>query len=137
MKRAEVWTVSGGKDDAGKPRPAVIVQEDSFDAADSITICAFTSDPTDAPLFRLLVEPNERNGLRTVCRLMVDKITTVPKVRLGAQFGRLDDEDMARLNQAMTVFLGMAVTPRARKGKQHALGGLAPGARRKTTIGGT
>ncbi|HMO28536.1 type II toxin-antitoxin system PemK/MazF family toxin [Enterovirga sp.] len=118
MRRGEVWTVSGSKDYAGKPRPAVIVQDDSFDATDSITICAFTTDPTDAPLFRLLVEPNERNGLRSACRLMVDKITTVPKSKMGAQVGRLDDEDMVRLNQAMTVFLGMAVTPRAGRGKQ-------------------
>lgn len=118
MRRGEVWTVSGGNDYAGKPRPSVIVQDDSFDATDSITICAFTTDPTDAPLFRLVVEPNERNGLRSACRLMVDKITTVPKTKLGAQVGRLDDEDMVRLNQAMTVFLGMAVTPRAGRGKQ-------------------
>lgn len=118
MRRGEVWTVSGGNDDAGKPRPAVIVQDDSFDATDSITICAFTSDPTDAPLFRLVVEPNARNGLSVTCRLMVDKITTVPKAKLGAQVGRLDDEDMVRLNQAMTVFLGMAVTLRAGRGKK-------------------
>lgn len=118
MRRGEVWTVSGRKDYVDKPRPAVIVQDDSFDATDSITICAFTTDPTDAPLFRLVVEPNERNGLRSVCRLMVDKITTVPKTRLGARVGRLDDEDMVRLNQAMTVFLGMAVTPRAGRGRQ-------------------
>jgi mRNA interferase MazF len=118
MRRGEVWTVSGGKDYAGKPRPAVIVQDDSFDASDSITICAFTTDPTDAPLFRLVVEPNERNGLRSSCRLMVDKITTVSKTKLGAQIGRLDDEDMVRLNQAMTVFLGIAVSPRSGRGKQ-------------------
>jgi mRNA interferase MazF len=118
LRRGEVWTVSGGKDYAGKPRPAVIVQDNSFDATDSITICAFTTDPTEAPLFRPVVEPNESNGLRSTCRLMVDKITTVPKARLGAQVGRLDHEDMVRFNQAMTVFLGMAVTPRARRGKQ-------------------
>ena len=118
MRRGEVWTVSGGKDYAGKPRPVVIVQDDSFDATDFITICAFTTDPTDAPLFRLVVEPNERNGLRSTCRLMVDKITTVPKAKMGAQVGRLDDEDMVRLNQAITVFLGMAVTPRAGRGKK-------------------
>jgi len=118
MRRGEVWTVSGGKDYAGKPPHAVIVQDDSFDATDSITICVFTTDPTDAPLFRLLVEPNERNGLRVTCRLMVDKITTVPKAKMGARVGRLDEEDMVRLNQAMTVFLGMAVTPRAERGKQ-------------------
>jgi mRNA interferase MazF len=52
MKRGDIWTVAGGKDYAGKPRSVVIVQDDSFDATDSITICAFTTDETDAPLFR-------------------------------------------------------------------------------------
>jgi mRNA interferase MazF len=113
MKRGEVWTVAGGKDYAGKPRPAVIVQDGSFDGTDSVTICAFTADDTEAPLFRLRIEPNERNGLRSVCRLMVDKITTVPKSRIGNLVGRLDDEDIVRLNQAMMVFLGLAVSPRA------------------------
>lgn len=115
MRRGDIWTVAGGKDYAGKPRPAVILQEDSFDATDSVTVCAFTTDQTDAPLFRLLVEPNAGNGLRAACRLMVDKITTVPKTRLGARVGRLDDDDILRLNQAMLVFLGLAVSPRSRR----------------------
>ncbi len=117
MRRGEIWTVSGGTGYAGKPRPAVIVQDDSFDATDSITICAFTTDATDAPLFRLVVEPSEHNGLRSICRLMVDKITTVPKAKLGERVGRLDVADLVRLNQAMTVFLGMAGTPRAGRRK--------------------
>ena len=108
MKRGEIWTVAGGGDYAGKPRPVVILQDDRFDATASVTICAFTTDPTEAPLFRLDVEPSERNGLRVPCRLMVDKITTVPKARLGARLGRLDEADMARLNRAVVVFLGMA-----------------------------
>jgi mRNA interferase MazF len=116
MRRGEIWTVAGGKDYAGKPRPVVIVQDDSFDATDSITICAFTTDETDAPLFRLPVEPNERNGLRAACRLMVDKIATVPKTKVGARLGRLDDEDILRLNQAVLVFLGLAVSPRTKQG---------------------
>lgn len=108
MKRGEIWTVSGGKDYAGKPRPAVILQDDRFDSTPSITICGFTSDPTDAPLFRLPVEPSGRNGLRVACRLIVDKITTVPKHKVGRKLGRLDDRDMVRLNRAVLVFLGMA-----------------------------
>jgi mRNA interferase MazF len=115
MKRGDVWTVAGGRDYAGKPRAVVILQDDSFDATDSITICAFTTDETDAPLFRLPVEPNARNGLRTPSRLMVDKITTVPKSKVGAHIGRLDDEDILRLNQAVLVFLGLAVSPRAKR----------------------
>lgn len=113
MKRGDIWTVSGGKDYAGKPRPVVIVQDDSFDATASITVCAFTTDQTDAPLFRLPFEASERNGLRSSSRLMVDKITTVPKSKLGERIGRLGDEDVLRLNQAMLVFLGLAVSPRA------------------------
>lgn len=114
MKRGEVWTVSGGQNYAGKPRPAVIVQEDCFDGTDSITVCAFTTDETEAPLFRLRMEPTARNGLRAPCRLMADKITTVPKSKLGGRIGRLDDEDILRLNQAMLVFLGLAGSPGGR-----------------------
>ena len=113
MRRGEIWTVAGGNDYAGKPRPAVIVQDDSFDATRSITICAFTTDPTEAPLFRILVEPNEQNGLRALSRLMVDKLTTVPKEKLGERVGQLADEDILRLNQAILVFLGLAGSPRA------------------------
>ncbi len=113
MKRGEIWTVAGGKDYAGKPRPAVILQDDRFDATSSITICAFTSDPTEALLFRLPVAPSERNGLRVSCRLMVDKITTVPKAKVGTHLGRLDEEDMLRLNRAVVVFLGLAGGPAA------------------------
>jgi mRNA interferase MazF len=115
MRRGDVWTVAGGKDYAGKARPVVILQDDSFDGTESITICAFTTDDTDAPLFRLPVEPNERNGLRAPCRLMVDKVTTVPKSKVGAHIGRLDDEDVLRLNQAVLVFLGLATSPRIKQ----------------------
>ncbi len=108
MKRGEIWTVAGAKDYAGKPRPVVILQDDRFDKTKSITICAFTSDPTDAPLFRLPVEPNDENRLRGICRLMVDKITTVPKSKVGRCVGVLAAEDMVRLNRAMLVFLGIA-----------------------------
>jgi mRNA interferase MazF len=108
MTRGEIWTVSGGTDYAGKPRPAVIVQDDRFDATASITVCAFTTDPTEAPLFRLPVQPTEKNGLRQPCRLMVDKITTVSKAKLGSHIGRLGEEDIVRLNRAILVFLGLA-----------------------------
>jgi mRNA interferase MazF len=112
MRRGEIWTIAGGGDYAGKTRPAVIVQDDSFDATASVTLCAFTTDPTDAPLFRIQVEPSEMNGLRAPSRLMVDKLTTISKERLGFQVGRLDQEDMVRLNRAILVFLGMAGSSR-------------------------
>jgi mRNA interferase MazF len=108
VKRGEIWTVSGGADYAGKPRPAAIVQDDRFDATDSVTVCSFTSDPTDMPLFRPVVQPSESNNLRATSRLMADKISTLPRAKLGYRIGRLADEDIARLNRAMIVFLGIA-----------------------------
>jgi mRNA interferase MazF len=108
VTRGDVWTAAGGKDYAGKTRPVVIVQDDRFDATNSITICAFTSDPTDAPLFRLLVEPSAANGLDKASRLMVDKVTTVPKAKLGRRIGRLAKSDMVRVNRALLIFLGLA-----------------------------
>jgi mRNA interferase MazF len=107
VERADVWTVSGGPDYTGKPRPAAIVQDDHFDTA-SVTVCPFTTDPTDAPLFRLAVEPSSENGLREASSLMVDKITTIPRSKLGERVGSLGGADVVRLNRAIVVFLGVA-----------------------------
>ena len=114
MRRGEIWTAAGGSDYAGKPRPVVILQDDRFDATRSLTVCAFTTDPTEAPLFRLAVAPSDRNGLNAPCRLMVDKITTIAKSKLGSRVGQLDEEDMVRLNRAVLVFLvSVAATRRS------------------------
>ncbi len=114
MKRGEVWTVAGGSDSTGKPRPAVILQDDRFDATTSVTLCAFTTVTIDAPLLRLSVEPSPTNGLREASQLMVDKVVTVPRTRLRSRLGRLDDEDSLRLNRALLVFLGLAASPASR-----------------------
>ena len=108
MKRGEVWTVAGGPDYAGKPRPAVVLQDDAFDATASMTICPFTTHSVDAPLVRLAVDPSEQTGLRVPSQLMIDKITTVSKSKCVTRVGRLSDEDMVRVNRAVLVFLGLA-----------------------------
>jgi len=107
VKRGEVWTVSGGIY-ASKPRPAVILQSDQFSETPSVTVVPCTTDPTEAPLFRLALKPDAENGLRSACRQMVDKITTVPKASLGQRIGRLNDDDLTRLTRAAVVFLGLA-----------------------------
>ena len=111
MKRAEVWTVAGGPDYVGKPRPAVIVQDDRFEGTASITVCPFTTHLVEAPLIRLAVDPTKQNGLLTVSHVMVDKITTVAKSKLQKRVGRLAKEDMIRVNRAVLVFLGLAGRP--------------------------
>ena len=108
MRRGEIWTAAGGSGYVGKPRPVVIIQDDRFGATASVTVCAFTTDSTEAPLLRLVVEPDEVNGLRDRSSLMVDKITTVPRSKLGQRLGRLCDDDMVRLGRAVMVFFGLA-----------------------------
>ena len=108
MRRGEIWTAAAGRGYVGRPRPVAIVQDDRFDVTDSVTVCAFTTDPTAAPLFRLRIEPDEVNGLRESCSLMVDKITTVPRSKLGERIGRLNDEQMVGLGRAVLVFFGLA-----------------------------
>jgi mRNA interferase MazF len=108
LKRGDIWTVAGGPDYAGKPRPAVVLQDDLFDGTASVTLCPFTSHLIDAPLIRLPIAPSEQNGLRAESHLMVDKITTVSKAKLETRVGRLSDVDMLRLGRAVLVFLGLA-----------------------------
>jgi mRNA interferase MazF len=110
VKRGEIWTAAAGSGYAGKPRPVVIVQDDRFDGTASVTVCAFTTDPTDAPLIRLLVEADEMTGIRESSRLMVDTVTTIPRSKLGERIGKLSDDDTIRLSRALVVFLGLAGT---------------------------
>ena len=108
MKRGEIWSVAARGAYTGKPRPAVIVQDNRFDATASVTICALSTDPTAAPLIRLPVTADQLNGLDRPSQLMVDKLTTVPRTSLGERIGRLGDEDITRLDRAIVVFLGVA-----------------------------
>jgi mRNA interferase MazF len=108
MTRGDIWTVAAGRGYAGKPRPVLILQDDRFNLTESVTVCPFTTNLTEAPLFRLPVEPSNGNGLRVPCCLMVDKIVTVPRAKIGRRAGRLDDEDMVRVNRAVLLFLGLA-----------------------------
>jgi mRNA interferase MazF len=107
MKRGDVVTVSL-PGNYGKPRPALIIQSDLFDAHPSITILPITSELRDTPLFRITVEPNQENGLHSHSQIMIDKAHTVPCDKLSEPFGKLSDEIMVEVNRALSVFLGFA-----------------------------
>lgn len=107
MKRGELWTAAGGKHYVSKPRPVLVVQDDRFDATDSITICPLTSDPTEIPLLRIPLDPAS-TGLSQPSRIMVDKLTTIPRSKLDQRIGAVSDADMLALSRSMIVFLGIA-----------------------------
>jgi mRNA interferase MazF len=111
VTRGEIYTAAARGAYTGKPRPVVIVQDDRFDATGSVTVCPFTTNPVDAPLLRLPIEPSEGNGLDQPSRLMVDKVTTVPRSSLGERLGRLRDDELLQLNRSLLVFMGLASAP--------------------------
>jgi mRNA interferase MazF len=95
--------------DYGKPRPALVLQSDLFNQEHpSITVAPVTSTLVDAPLFRVTVEPSKQNGLHSMSQIMVDKVTTVRRDRLGQAIGRLEDETILRVNRALMLWFGIA-----------------------------
>jgi len=108
LKRGDVYIAAARGAYTGKPRPVVIVQEDRFDATASVTVCPVTTSAVEAPLTRISIEPSTLNGLDQPSRLMVDKVTTVPRASLGERLGRLRDRDLMALNRGLIVFLGLS-----------------------------
>jgi mRNA interferase MazF len=108
MRRGDVVTVAAPSD-YGKPRPAVVVQTDALPTEHaSVVVCQMTSELNDAPEFRVTLEPTKGNGLRARSQVMADKPTTVRRERVGQTVGRLDGEDLARLNIALAFVMGLA-----------------------------
>jgi len=107
VKRGDLVTVAFAGD-YGKPRPALVIQSDLFEAHPSVTLLPVTSELRETPLFRVRVDPSAENGLRSISEIMVDKPHTVARERLGGAIGRLDEETLLAVNRALAVFLGFA-----------------------------
>lgn len=107
MKRGDIVTVAI-QGDFGKPRPALVVQSNLFDEHPSTSVLQITSKSAEYPLFRIAVQPTERNGLHAPSHISVDKIFSVKRDRIGAVIGELEDDTMVTVNRAMLVFLGLA-----------------------------
>lgn len=108
MKRGDI-VLAVARGDYGKPRPAVIVQSDLFNAThSSLLLCLLTSELVEAPLFRLTVQPSPANGLLEVSQIMVDKLLALPRTRVRDRIGSLDDEAILALNRSIALMLGLA-----------------------------
>lgn len=107
MKRGDFVTIAmqGGY---GKPRPALVIQADAFSAHTSVTVALVTSTCVDAPLLRVPVDPDDRNGLQKPSQVMVDKVMTVRRERIGGAIGTLARETLLEVDRRLAVFLGIA-----------------------------
>lgn len=108
MRRGDVVAVAAAGD-YGKPRPAVIVQTDALPPKHgSVVVCQMTSELVDAPDFRITIEPDGQNGLRTRSQVMADKPVTIRRERVGKRIGTLDGRDIIRLDIAIAFVMGLA-----------------------------
>jgi len=107
MNRGDFVTIAL-QGDFGKPMPALVVQSDQFNAHATVTVLLVTSTLIDAPLFRVFVQPGERNGLKKPSQIMVDKAMTVNREKIGKAFGSASDEIMLEVRRCLAVFLGIA-----------------------------
>ena len=107
MNRGDIIT-SAASGDYGKPRPALVVQSDLFNAThSSIVICPITSHLVETPLFRIAMKPSRENGLKKDSQVMVDKISAVKRERIGRRIGTASATQMAELDQALSRWLGL------------------------------
>lgn len=105
--RGDLVTVSL-QGDFGKPRPALVIQSDHFSDLATLSILPLTSTLVDAPLLRVTLEPDNENCLERTSQVMVDKIMTVRRERIGAAFGRVAGSFLLEVDRTLVVFLGMA-----------------------------
>jgi len=106
VNRGDLWTVAGGVY-ASKPRPALIIQDDRYDATDSVTVLPLTSTIVDAPLLRISVDATEMSGLRQGSQVMIDKLTTVRRSNVQEKVGRISASQLVEVERAMLAFLGL------------------------------
>ena len=92
----------------GKPRPAVVVQSDVFNATHaSVTVCPITSDCVDAPLFRVPLPPGDRTGLAVASQVMADKVISVPRGAVNRAIGTCDNLHLEQIDEALRRWLDL------------------------------
>ncbi|MEA2770769.1 MAG: mRNA interferase MazF [Acetobacteraceae bacterium] len=94
--------------DSGKPRPAVVIQADWFDALPTIVVLPLTNSLQDAAVTRIDVAPSDANGLKLPSQIAVDRPQTVRRLKVGPTIGRLDNDVMLAVHRALAVSLGLA-----------------------------
>ena len=101
--------IASPKSNEGKPRPAIIVQADWFNAGGPPTyiICLLSSDSYPELDFRPIIEPNKANGLSAISQVMVDKVQVVRLGQIGKKIGRVDKKILSQVDGNLKALLGL------------------------------
>jgi mRNA interferase MazF len=107
MRRGDIVTVAL-QGDSGKPRPALVIQGDAFDALAMVALLPLTSTILPTALTRIYYAHDTGKGLQSPSQVMVHRISSVRREKIGAVIGHLDDVTMLAVSRAIVVFLGLA-----------------------------
>lgn len=108
MKRGDIVTVAAGAGFGGKPRPALVVQDDAYLEISTTLLALISSDERAAGLsLSVPVAPSPANGLRKQSYVTVHDLVTVRLEKPDKHVGRLEDDLMRRVDHALILFLGL------------------------------
>lgn len=107
LQRGDIVTVALSGD-YGKPHPALVIQSNNFMEHTSITVLPITSTIVNAPLLRISLEPDDKNHLEKISQVMIDKIMTVKKEKIGKPVGSIQGKVLREIERNLILFLGIA-----------------------------
>jgi mRNA interferase MazF len=106
MQRGDLVTVAL-RGDAGKPRPALVIQADVFADLPTVVVLPLTSTLLDLPLVRVTIEPLPATGLQQRSQVMISRPQFVPRVKLGRVIGSVDAATILEVTRRLAVLLGV------------------------------
>ncbi|MBR3094185.1 MAG: type II toxin-antitoxin system PemK/MazF family toxin, partial [Clostridia bacterium] len=99
----------------GGIRPVLIVQNDVGNQFSPTVIAAAITSRTDkTPLPTHILVDAKNSGLQKDSVVLLEQVRTLDKRRLRTRMGALNESDMARIDSAIYVSLGLAAAPAVR-----------------------
>lgn len=107
MIRGEVWHAEVSYQMGGE-HPFLILSDDGFCSLPWVTVAPITRDLIDAPLFRIPILKSPGCGVILPSQTMVDQISSLRRSRFKRHVGCLHPADMALVDRALMVYMGLA-----------------------------
>jgi mRNA interferase MazF len=113
IKRGEIWVVNLDPTlghEIKKSRPAVIIQNDIGNKYSPVTIIAPITSQGLERIYPIEVFLNSENSkLELESKVLLNQIRAVDKVRLVKKIGKVNEETLARIDQALKISLGLGI----------------------------
>lgn len=108
FKRGDI-VILNLNNNVGKPRPALIIQNDILNECLKTTVLIpFTSDlHQEVDTFRYIIKKLDENGLQSDSQLMIDKISQIRISQIKATIGKVDKKQIREIESRLLAVLGI------------------------------